>query len=192
MGGTGSGGARRHSGPPLDFQALRRNKDYNTFTKLPAAGRLAPAPEWPIAVQEPSNDELLKWRELWTIPQALIWEQDRAYDLVAFYVRTYLEAMKPKAGAQARMFVRQLSNDLYLAPAALASGKYVIENSPEADALDAAERSAKEYADRPKGRAGRPPGSRNKFKIVKPDITESSAEDDEEDGDKPDDLEIPF
>ena len=63
---------------------------------------------------------------------------DRAHDLVAFYVRTYLEAMKPKAGAQARMFVRQLSNDLYLAPAALAQGRYVIDGTDEARAIDAA------------------------------------------------------
>ena len=166
MGGYGSGGARSYSGPPPDPNALKRNRDGKEWTKLPAQGRLDPAPEWPAAIAEPDEQELLKWREVWTLPQALIWEMDRSHDLVAFYVRTYLEAMKPKAGAQARMFVRQLSNDLYLAPAALMSGRYVIDGTDEARAIDAAKASAAEAAAQPRRTRG--PGRKNRsgFTVV--------------------------
>src|SRR5690349_2674632 len=169
MGGPGSGGARVRSGPPPDMQALKRSRDGKDWTKLPAAGRLAPAPEWPAAIPEPNEAELLKWREVWTLPQALIWEHDRSFDLVAFYVRTFLEAMNPRAGAQARMFVRQLSNDLYLAPAALASGKYVIEGTREANLLDSAMANPPQSGYTPTGRpVGRPKGTRGKFSVVPP------------------------
>ena len=84
--------------------------------------------------------------------------------------------MRPRAGAQARMFVRQLSNDLYLAPAALAQGRYVIEGTPEALAIDAALASA---AARVPGRPGRPRkgSARDRLTVVDP------VEDDEPDDD---------
>jgi len=164
MGGPGSGGARTYSGPPPDPNALKRQRDGKEWTKLPAAGRLAPAPEWPLAIPEPNPEEMLLWRDLWTMPQALIWDQDRSHQLVAFYVRTYLEAMHPKAGAQARMFVRQLSNDLYLAPAALMAGRYVVDGTDEASAIDAA------VANHEAPKRGRGPGkktsARDRFKVV--------------------------
>lgn len=176
MGGPGSGGARTRSGPPGDPSALKRQRDGKEWTKLPATGRLGEPPEWPLAVKpEPNEEEELKWRELWTLPQALIWEQDRCYDLVAFYVRTYLEAMRRGAGAQARTFVRQVSNDLYLAPAALAAGKYVIDGSDEAKALEAA------MAGHPSA-APRKPSARDRLKVVQP---EPEPEPDETDDDPP-------
>lgn len=152
MGGPGSGGARQRSGPAPDPNALRRNKDGKEWTKLPAIGRLAPAPEWPDEVSEATPEELLMWRRVWTMPQALVWEADRVNDLVAFYVRTYLEAMKPHAGAMARTFAKQLADQLYLTPPALASGRYVVESTPEARAIDAALASVSAL---PAGRGGR-------------------------------------
>lgn len=177
MGGPGSGGARSYSGPPPDPNALKRQRDGKEWTKLPAVGRLDPAPEWPAAIDPPNEEEMMKWRELWMLPQALIWEVDRAHDLVAFYVRTYLEAMRPKAGAQARMFVRQLSNDLYLAPAALMSGRYVIDGTDEAHAIDAA--TAEAGKARP-GRVTRKTSARERFKVV-----ETGPADDEDDEPQP-------
>lgn len=167
MGGPGSGGARSYSGPPPDPNALKRQRDGKEWTKLPSAGRLEPAPEWPAAIDPPNEDEHLKWRELWMLPQALIWEMDRAHDLVAFYVRTYLEAMKPKAGAQARMFVRQLSNDLFLAPMALAAGRYVIEGTAEARAIDAAVADHAAAVANPRRRGpGKAKSARERFTVV--------------------------
>lgn len=177
MGGIGSGGARTHSGPAPDPNALKRQRDGKEWTKLPRAGRLDPAPEWPAAVAEPNDLELLKWREVWTLPQALIWEADRSYDLVAFYVRTFLEAMKPGAGAQARMFVRQLSNDLFLAPMALAHGKYVIEGTDEARAIDAAVADHAAAIANPRRRGpGKAKSARDRFTVV-----ESGPDEDDED-----------
>jgi hypothetical protein len=173
MGGPGSGGARSYSGPPPDPNALKRQRDGKEWTKLPAAGRIAPAPEWPLAIPEPNENETLLWRDLWTMPQALIWEQDRSHQLVAFYVRTYLEAMHPKAGAQARMFVRQLSNDLYLAPAALMSGRYVVDGTDEALAIDAATATHEPT----KRRTAKPKSARDRFKVVG---NTGPADDDEE------------
>jgi hypothetical protein len=166
MGGVGSGGARSYSGPPPDPNALKRQRDGKEWTKLPAVGRLGPAPEWPLAVPAPNENELLKWLEMWTLPQALIWEVDHAFDLVAFYVRTYLEAMQHRAGAQARMFVRQLSNDLYLAPAALMSGRYVIDGTKEADAIDAAVADHAAAAANPRRRGPGKKSARDRFTVV--------------------------
>lgn len=165
MGGVGSGGARPYSGPPPDPNALNRRRDGKEWTKLPTAGRLGQAPEWPLAIQGPNENELLLWRDMWMLPQAMIWEVDRSHQLVAFYVRTYLEAMHPKAGAQARMFVRQLSNDLYLAPAALMAGRYVIEGTDEARAIDAAVADHAAAAANPRRRG---PGrkARERFTVV--------------------------
>lgn len=153
------GGARPRSGPVPDPQALRRQRDGKDWVRLPAQGRLAPAPEWPLAIVEPNEDELLKWRQLWTMPQSLIWEADQVYDLVAFYVRTYLEAMKPKASSQQRIFVRSLSGDLFLSPDALQRARYVIAGSEEDAAIAAASAPAG------RGRSATP-SARQRFTVV--------------------------
>ncbi|HYJ21616.1 MAG TPA: hypothetical protein VEW07_06310 [Solirubrobacterales bacterium] len=45
-----SGGARAHSGPPRDPDALRRDRKSDPkWTTLPASGRAGPAPEWPLS-----------------------------------------------------------------------------------------------------------------------------------------------
>lgn len=179
MGGRGSGGARTHGGFPPDPNALTRQRDGKEWTKLPAAGRLGEPPEWPLAVLEPNEEELLKWRELWSLPQALIWEMDKAHDLVAFYVRTYLEGMQRHAGAQARTFVRQVSNDLFLTPMALAHGRYVIDGTDEARAIDAAVASHTDTKTTPK-RTG---GARNRpgLTVVQPPEPVDDADDDDDD-----------
>lgn len=143
---------------PPNPLALKRQRDGKEWTHLPAAGRLAPAPEWPDEVHAPTENELLLWRRVWMLPQALVWEADKAHDLVAFYCRTYVEAMHPRAGAQGRTFVRQLSNDLYLAPAALAQGRYIIDDDPDAKAMEAAMR------EHPAG--GAPGRARDRLNVV--------------------------
>lgn len=105
---------------------------------LPATGREGDAPDWPLEVPEPNQEEIDFWNRIWQSPQAILWEADQTYDLVAFYVRTHLEAMHPRAGAQARTFARQLAESLYLTGPALASGRYVIQQSSEARAIQAA------------------------------------------------------
>jgi hypothetical protein len=138
MGGPGSGGRRTRSGRTPDPQALTRQRDGKDWTRLPKVGRLAPAPEWPIEIGEPTPNELLLWRRLWTTPQAMIWEADQADDVVVLYVRTFLEAMKPRGSTIARNLAKQLAAELFLTPASLFSGRYVIQESPEETALNAA------------------------------------------------------
>ena len=167
MGGPGSGGARTRSGPAANPNALKRQRDGKEWTKLPAAGRLALAPEWPDEVAEPNDEELLMWRRVWTLPQALVWEADHAEDMVAFYVRTYLEAMQPRAGAQARTFVGQMSEKLLLTPGSLSQQRYVIEGSDEARAIDAANKDHSAAAANPARRGpGRPKSAKNRFTVV--------------------------
>lgn len=42
-------------------------------TNLPADGRKGEPPVWPGAAA--SNDEMAVWREMWTTPQSVAWEQ---------------------------------------------------------------------------------------------------------------------
>ncbi len=179
MGGVGSGGARSHSGPPPNPNALRRQRDGKEWTKLPAEGRLGLPPEWPDEVEQPDDQELLMWRRIWMSPQAVVWEADHVEDMVAFYVRTYLEAMKPRAGAQARTFVKQMSEALLLTPATLAQQRYVIEGTPEARAIDAAvaDHAAAQANPRRRG-PGKAKSAKERagFTVVEP----GPAEDDEE------------
>ena len=138
MGGVGSGGARVRSGPAADPNALRRQKDGKEWVKLPAAGRQGEPPEWPDEVISPTQEEITLWNRVWTSPQAIIWEADQVNDTVALYCRVYLEAMAPRASALARTFAKQMMGELYLTGPALASGRYVIEQTAEAKAIDAA------------------------------------------------------
>lgn len=117
-------------------------RDGKEWTKLPRAGRTGDPPDWPDETVEPDPSEIAYWNRLWSTPQALIWEADQTYDLVAFYVRTYLEAMHPRAGAQARTFAKQLAEQLYLTGPALMQGRYVIAGSAEEAAIDAAVKAA--------------------------------------------------
>lgn len=181
------GGARTRSGPAPDPNALVRARDGKEWTRLPAVGRTDPAPEWPLAVPEPTADELLKWREMWTMPQALVWEADRCHDLVAFYVRTFLEAMQARAGAQARTFVKQLSSELLLTPAALLSARYVIAGTDE----DAALAAAVTRHPAGSGRNGRPTSARDRFHVV-PTGPSATAVEASPDDDDDDDLEDPY
>lgn len=188
MGGIGSGGARSHSGPAPNPNALRRQRDGKEWTKLPSAGRLGLPPEWPDEVSAPSEKENLMWRRIWMSPQAVVWEADQVHDMVAFYVRTYLEAMKPGAGAQARTFVKQMSEALLLTPATLAQQRYVIDGTPEARAIDAAIADHTDNPDAaPTGPRRRGPGrktARERFKVVQSD----AADDDDDLGDAQPDV----
>lgn len=174
------GGARNRSGPAPDPNALHRARDGKEWTRLPAAGRTASPPDWPAEVTEPDIAELALWNRLWAMPQALVWEADRCHDLVAFYVRTYLEAMKPHAGAQARTFVKQLSSELLLTPASLMSGRYVVEGSAEDEAIQAA--VSRHPAGSGRGHQGRPTSARDRFHVVPagPGPDEDEDADDEE------------
>lgn len=99
-----SGGARAHSGPAPDPNALRRERDKAGWTTLPAE-RTGPAPAWPLT--RASARERTLWEREWRRPQAVMWEANGQEEEVALYVRSLANAERPKAPTSARTLVRQ-------------------------------------------------------------------------------------
>jgi hypothetical protein len=198
MGGKGSGGARPNSGPAPDPLALNRQRDGKEWTHLPSAGRLAPAPEWPDDVPEPSPAELLRWRTLWAMPQALVWEADRVSDQVALYVRVYVEAMQPGALGGTRTLAKQLQNELLLTVPSMLSARYVVKGTSESDAIEAAMAGNHPATVTPIQGGG---SAKSRFTVVEvgpdpsavaPSEGEEDEDDDVEDDDPTGDEPIPF
>src|SRR5690348_16782630 len=120
-----SGGARSRSGPAPDPNALRRDRGTDpTWTQLPASGRTTPAPMWPAPTQTAREAEL--WAEMWSTPQALIWERDGLRHYVAMFVRLLAEAEVEKASAENRKTVRMMYADLYLTSDSMARARFRI------------------------------------------------------------------
>lgn len=194
MGGKGSGGARPNSGPAPDPNALNRQRDGKEWTLLSSAGRLAPAPEWPDDVPEPSPAELLRWRTLWAMPQALVWEADGVFDQVALYVRVYVEAMQPGALGGTRTLAKQLQNELLLTVPSMLSARYVIKGTSESASIEAA------MAGSAPATVSQIPSAKSRFTVVPtgPDPSavaaseEEDTEDDDVEDDDPTDDPIPF
>ena len=84
------GGARAHSGPAPDPNALRRDRDGESWVTLPAEGRSGAAPKWPLAGKSKREAEL--WAQEWKRPQAVIWEANGQEIEVALYVRSLIAA----------------------------------------------------------------------------------------------------
>lgn len=100
------GGARARSGPAPDPNALRRDRDGESWTTLPAEGRKGRrAPKWPLTKASKRETEI--WRREWKRPQALVWQQNGQEIEVAMYVRNLVEAEKPDAPKGKRDLVRQ-------------------------------------------------------------------------------------
>lgn len=98
--------------PKPDGQRRRRNATV-PMTQLPAGGRKGPAPKWP-ALGRPPN----LWAELWSTPQAAVWERQGWHRMVARYcqvVRKAEERLHPQLLAEAR----QLEDRLGLNPLAM-------------------------------------------------------------------------
>lgn len=147
------------------MNALARARDGADWVRLPRTGREGDPPEWPPEVKEPSVAEIAMWHRLWRMPQALVWEADRTYDVVALYVRTFIRSMEPGCTASLITHSKTLAGELLLTPESLARGKYVIKGTPEEEALNAA------IARHPAGnaRGGRPGGSaKTRLAVVPP------------------------
>lgn len=126
------GGARSRSGPPPDPNALRRSRKSDpAWTKIPAAGRQKPAPEWPLV--EPSDRELELWATWWALPVAVLWEESHAPHYVAFTVRMFAEAEMPKARTEDRKSLNQMMANLYLTPDSQLRGRILIVDEDEDD-----------------------------------------------------------
>jgi hypothetical protein len=119
------GGARAHSGPPPDPNALRRDrKSDGEWTRLPAEGRSGDAPAWPLSEQ--SSREAALWDAEWRRPQAVMWERNGQQLEVALYVRSVVDAESPKATVAARTLVRQQMEALGLSVPGLLRNRWLI------------------------------------------------------------------
>ncbi len=150
------GGARPVSGPPPDPNALRRYRpsDQGTWTTLPAEGRPGEAPEWPLVNPRPREWDL--WRDLWTRPQAVMWERlDQRYE-VAMFVRKLAEAELPGASVELQKVVRQYLDSLGLSVQGMLRNRWRIE--PGEVAVEASGKP--EHSDR------RRPSARSRLKVV--------------------------
>lgn len=78
-------------GPAPDPTALRRDRpsDQATWTDLPIRREGSPPP-WPEYIGEPRSDSMRArlWAELWSMPQAVMWERQRRHIEVAQHVDT--------------------------------------------------------------------------------------------------------
>lgn len=125
-------GGHSRSGRAPDPNALRRDRktDHAGWTLLPAAGRVAEPPAWPLV--EPSPRELVLWGEVWRRPQAVEWERCWMAIEVALYVRYLAAAEQPGAKVTLSVLVRQMADSLGLSPAGLRSNRWLIEEPPPA------------------------------------------------------------
>ncbi len=84
---------------------------------MPVEGRSGDPPAWPLSEQgDPGwgEREMLLWRRLWAMPQAVQWEQAGQDLEVALYVRRLVEVEQPGAGASLATLVRQMADALGL------------------------------------------------------------------------------
>lgn len=105
-------------GPPPKPAAQRRRRNAAPLeTTLPAGGRKGAAPKWPLGRRVAGEKEL--WRELWSTPQAVMWERSGWTRVVARYCRLTVESEKPGASVALLAEVRQLEDRLGLSPMAM-------------------------------------------------------------------------
>lgn len=109
--------------PERTDNPARRNRRPNTTT-LPAEGRKGPLPKWPLSKMQAG--ELALWRDLWTRPQAVVWENQRLERIVARYCRLLVAAEEPGAMVTLAVECRQLEDRLLLNPERLKRAFYEI------------------------------------------------------------------
>jgi hypothetical protein len=82
--------------------------------RLPAEGRKAPAPVWPLT--RPTKAELAVWAELWSTPQSVAWERLGWIRTVARYCRCLVLSERKDATSSLLGEVRQMEDRLGLTP----------------------------------------------------------------------------
>lgn len=129
--------------PKHPSQRRRRNKPPELLA-LPSEGRRGQPPAWPLAGRKRAG-ETQRWRDLWALPQAVMWERIGCVPTVARYCRIVLEAEQPGARRDAITEARQLETELGLTPKAMASLKWtVVADELAARRVEQADRPARE------------------------------------------------
>jgi hypothetical protein len=129
------GGARVVSGPPPDPNALRRDRpsDKSGWTTLPAEGRADPAPEWPLLEADGREWEL--WADLWSKPQALMWERMGQLYEVAMCVRMLARAEQPRSSIELQKVVRQYFDSLGLSTQGMLRNRWKLSAGAQTEAV---------------------------------------------------------
>ena len=162
------GGARSVSGPPPDPNALRRDRktDAAGWSLLPADGRTGDPPRWPLTGHGDSvmreREETL-WVEMWSRPQAVMWERLGQEIEVAMFVRKLTEAERPKTSNELQKVVRQYLDSLGLSVQGMLRNRWKIE--PSASETPTAEGGSTVSAPRRSS-------ARNRLKVVPSDGSE--------------------
>lgn len=121
---TMKGGARSRSGPAPDPGALRRERDGDDWVQLPAGGRKGRVPAWPLTTA--TRRERTVWNRLWKKPQAVVWEAEGSQDIVALYVRRFVEAEQRGSPTNLSTLVRQMADSLGLTTPGLRANRWTI------------------------------------------------------------------
>lgn len=116
-------------------QVRRQNR--KLITQLPAEGRRGDVPKWPLEAQSPM--ERKRWKEIWTKPQAVMWEAWHAEDVVAQYIRITVQAEEPGAPVMLLAERRQMQMQLGLLPGAWFKLQWTLTEQQEAEARSRSE-----------------------------------------------------
>jgi len=104
----------------------RRNA--GEWRKLPAAGRQGPPPPWPLSTPDVPTE--LLWGELWSSPQAVVWDELGWTRVVARYAKLVIEAEAGDAPVALLAEVRQMEDRLGLTPLAMRKNYWSIDDRP--------------------------------------------------------------
>lgn len=115
---------------PGSLRELRRERE-GTIRTLPRE-RVGALPRWPLT--KATARERAVWRDVWTLPQAVVWEEQRMFRQVGMYVRTSVEAEEPGATSSLRSVILRQETNLLLVESALLRAGYRISafNAPAA------------------------------------------------------------
>src|SRR4051812_11909357 len=103
--------------PPKSPEARRRRNATVPMGRLPKE-RTGPTPKWPLAGKGLAGETDL-WSDLWSRPQATVWESQRLERIVARYCRLVVMSEIPGAPVMLLAEARQLEDKLLLNPKAL-------------------------------------------------------------------------
>lgn len=107
---------------PRSLREARRERE-GTVRTLPQK-REGEVPKWPLS--RATARELAVWREVWELPQAVVWEESRSFRQVGMYVRTSVEAEGRGTTAAVRSLLLRQESALLLAESALLKAGYRI------------------------------------------------------------------
>lgn len=116
---------------PSNRDSHRRPNQAPADRVLPVEGRPGRAPAWPLPGPKlPGEADL--WRDVWKLPQAIVWAEVRCERQVARWVRLAVQAEQPGAKAALLNEVRQLEDRLGIGPVAMTRLRWTIGTPPAA------------------------------------------------------------